>query len=121
MLDLSIFLSPVNPQLADEYVNRKNSFGSIITKYAVEGNFPDIEGYQIALIGAGEERGSVHNDGTGDAPHIVRQKFYELKVGGYPYRIADLGNLKPGKTLEDSYAAIAEILVELRRMNILPI
>ena len=120
-MDISVFLDPIDSAFADSYIGKKNTFGSVITKFSDADKFPDPEGYQIAIIGVGEERGAVRNDGTAKAPDIIREKFYELRVSDYNYKIIDLGNLKTGHTLEDTYAAVSIILIDLIKHNILPV
>ena len=120
-MDISSFLIPLDPAKFDQYNNQKSSFGNIITRFIDENKFPDIEGYHIAIIGVGEDRGAVRNDGTGNAPDIVREKFYDLKISAHPYKIVDLGNLKLGETLADTYAAVSIILIELLKEKILPV
>ena len=120
-MDISVFLEPLDPERFDNYGDQKTTFGNVITKNINAEKFPDTEGYHIAIIGVGEDRGSVHNDGAGRAPDIIREKLYNLKISENPYRIIDLGNLKLGKTLKDTYAAVSSILVELLKEKILPI
>jgi formiminoglutamase len=120
-MDISVFLDPLDPSRSDEYISQKSAFGNIITKYTDVERFPDIEGYHIAIIGVGEDRGAVHNDGTARAPDVIREKLYALKISGYPYKILDLGNLKLGNTLNDTYSAVSTILMELIKEGILPV
>ena len=120
-MDISVFLEPLDPERFGNYGDQKTTFGNVITKNINAEKFPDTEGYHIAIIGVGEDRGSVHNDGAGRAPDIIREKLYNLKISENPYRIIDLGNLKLGKTLKDTYAAVSSILVELLKEKILPI
>jgi formiminoglutamase len=120
-MDISVFLDPLDPARFDIYEGQKASLGHIIRKYTDADKFPDVEGYHIAIIGVGEERGSVHNDGTAKAPDAVREKLYELKSAGHPYKILDLGNLKLGESLNDTYVAVSTIIVELLKEGILPV
>jgi formiminoglutamase len=120
-MDISVFLEPLDPEKFDIYQNQKSSLGNAIKKYTDAEKFPDTEGYHLAIIGVGEERGAIHNNGTGGAPDSVRKKFYELKSSEHPNRIVDLGNLKLGETLNDTYVAVSTIIVELLKEGILPI
>lgn len=120
-MDISVFMEPIDPLKFDQYGNQKAAFGHVITKYTNPENFPDLEGYHLAIIGVGEDRGAVRNDGSCRAPDIIREKLYDLKISGYPYKILDLGNLKLGETLQDTYSAVSTILIELLKMKILPI
>src|SRR5436190_24286968 len=83
--------------------------------------FPDLTDCQIAIIGAEEDRGSVRNDGCAKAPDIIREKFYQLKKSKHPYKIVDLGNIRLGETLKDTYAALSSIMIELMKEGILPV
>ena len=120
-MDISVFLDPLDPFRFDTSENQKSAFGHSIKKFLNPDKFPDIEGYHLAILGVGEERGSVLNDGTGKAPDTIREKFYNLKSSGHSYKIVDLGNLKLGHTLADTYAAVSSILIELHKEKILPI
>lgn len=120
-MDISVFLQPLDKQKFEHYGNQKSDFGNVVTKFDDQEKFPEIEGYHIAIIGIGEDRGSVRNDGCGNAPDIIRQKLYSLKIAGYPYKVIDLGNLKLGESLNDSYVAVSAILVELLKEGILPV
>lgn len=73
-MDFSEFLEPLDVRF-EEIGNSKSSFGNIITKYTRKENFPAIEGYQIAIIGVGEDRGAVRNDGCGRAPILSARNF----------------------------------------------
>ena len=120
-MDISVFLKPLDASKFNYSGNQKTAFGNVITKYTQQEKFPDIEGYQIAIIGVGEDRGAVHNDGTCNAPDVIREKLYDLKISSFPYKILDLGNLILGETLKDTYSAVSSILVELLKEGILPI
>jgi arginase family enzyme len=120
-MDISVFLEPLDRFRFDKYVNQKSSFGSIITKYVDEERFPDVEGYHIAIIGVGEERGSINNEGCSTAPDNIREKFYNLKISEHSYRIVDLGNIRIGDSLNDTYSALSTIIVELLKEGVLPV
>jgi arginase family enzyme len=118
---LTDYLQPLEFSRFEHFARQKTLLGSVIRRYTDAEGFPDLEGYHLALIGVSEERGAVRNDGCGRAPEIVREKLNNLKTAGYNYRILDLGNLREGETLKDTYAALSSVLVELNRHHILPI
>ncbi len=120
-MDISVFLEPLDQRRYDQFENLKSSFGSVTKKYTQEGKFPDFEGYHIALIGVGEERGCVNNEGCSTAPDVIREKFYALKISDYPYKIVDLGNIRLGESLADTFSALSSIIVELLKERILPV
>jgi arginase family enzyme len=98
-----------------------DALGSTIAAYTKENNLPAFEGAQIAIIGIGEDRGSVDNQGCGEGVDAIRNKFYLLKCHSKSLRIIDLGNLKVGYSIEDTYAAIATVISELIPLNVIPI
>lgn len=120
-MDLSIYFSPLDPVRFDTYADQRTVIGHVVKKYLREEDFPDVAGMDIALLGVGEDRGAVRNDGCGRAPDIVREKLYELRLARYPYKMVDLGNIRPGETLQDTYAAVTSILVELLKAGVLPV
>ena len=120
-MDLSIYFEPLNRQLFDQYRDQKNVLGHVVTKFLDGENFPSIEGVHLAIVGVGEDRGSVRNDGCCNAPDRVREKLYALKSGKFPNQIIDLGNLRLGESLHDTYAAVSTIIVELLKQGVLPI
>jgi arginase family enzyme len=99
----------------------KGALGNIIVKYSGDNRFPDIEGFHLAIIGVGEERGAIRNAGCAVAADYVREKLYELKFADYPNKILDLGNLRVGESLNDTYAAVSIVMVDLLKEGILPI
>jgi len=120
-LDISIFFKPLDPSRFDIYEDQKTVLGHAVKKFLDEKNFPDLTGCQIALIGCEEDRGSVMNDGCAKAPDIIREKFYQLKKAKHPYHVVDLGNIRLGESLKDTYAALSSIMTELMKDGILPV
>jgi len=78
-----------------------------------------LDQYKIAIIGIPEER-NTKNKGTALAPDIIRKKLYCLNRPKTD-RIIDLGNLKAGKTLKDTYIAVGDIVAELISLSVLPL
>jgi len=82
---------------------------------------PDYKAAQIAIFGVGEERGTDSNLGCAEGPDEIRKKLYNLKKGTGFYNIVDLGNLKKGVDLEETYTRISEVCRMLLEQNTLPI
>src|SRR5690606_28943345 len=49
------------------------------------------------------------------------EKFYSLYQGAYTVKIADLGNIKAGEKVSDTYVAVKMVVSELIKNNILPV
>lgn len=95
--------------------------GSKVNAYRQNGSFPDFEGARIALIGVGEDRGSVGNAGCSKGPDLIRAEFYQLMEHQSSVPFIDLGNLRIGETLQDTYAAIATVVSELLSYKVIPV
>ena len=61
------------------------------------------------------------NPGSATAPDAIRQQLYALRGGFSNIKIKDLGNLKKGKTLADTYAALRNVTEELLSMGVIPV
>ena len=121
-MSLSDFLSPVDlNSLSPDDGFYTSHLGSKIEVYQTD--FPDLDDNQfdIALIGVLEDRNSINNKGTAKAPDFFRRKLYELNEGNYATRIVDLGNIKSGHQVSDTYVALKLVVAELIRKNIVPV
>lgn len=78
------------------------------------------EDFNVALIGVKSEMNDT-NPGSATAPDAIRQQLYALQGGFSNIKIKDLGNLKRGKTLADTYAALRNVTEELLSMGVIPV
>ena len=120
-MSLSDFFSPVDlNNILPKSGYYTSHLGSKIELYV--NDFPDLdEGINIAIIGVQEDRNAINNAGCSLAPDYVREKLYLLNEGGYTTKIADLGNIKQGETVTDTYFALKTVVNELIKKDILPI
>ncbi|HHL53213.1 MAG TPA: formiminoglutamase [Flammeovirgaceae bacterium] len=117
-MDLNLFFTPVDEALTDE-VGSISSFCRNITVNTHK--VPDLQGFDLALIGLTEKRGSGKNKGVGQAADEIRKKLYRLKRGSGAYHIIDLGNLNNGVELEETYGRLQEVCEYLISRDILPV
>lgn len=89
---------------------KDGQIGKSIARYDIE--FPDLEEAAIVLVGCGEQRGCalLHQSGAAGA---IRNEFYNLYQWHQDIKLADIGNIKTGNTLADTYAALKMVLQEL--------
>lgn len=123
-MSLADFFSPLSNFDFVEKDNYLNSqLGKVIVAYTEE--FPDIFSEEtkphLALLGVEEDRASVGNNGCAKAPNAIRKHFYELYQGDYVVKIADLGNIKAGASVTDTYTALRLAVEELVKQDIVPI
>ncbi len=82
-----------------------------------ENEIPDITNADIVLVGVNETRGTGMLDNIENAANHIRKQLYQLHYWHSDVAIADIGNIKTGATLNDSYAAVKTVLAELFRMK----
>jgi arginase family enzyme len=78
-----------------------------------EDAFPDLTPADIVIVGCGEERGNSLVFETTSAPDKIRERLYFLYSWHADVNIADIGNIKAGATLTDTYAALKTVIAEL--------
>ena len=117
-MDLKFFFNPVDTNLFADIKSQQTVFKNI---YRLGKSFPDFSKADIALIGLTENRGSDNNHETSKAADKIRNKLFRLKKGENTYKILDLGDLKNGKSLEDTLLRIKEVCELLIDHDVLPI
>lgn len=106
------FLEPVN---LDELSNDEGFKDTQLGKHVLvnEEYFPDLETADFVIVGFGETRGFMPSSPSNDGPNSIRKEFYSLFHWHTDVQVADVGNVKPGATLQDSYAALRSVINEL--------
>ena len=111
-LNISDFLSPVNRgELSYDQGYKEGQIGKAIQVY--EDEFPDLDEADIVFVGCGEQRGNGSHMAYSAAPDAIRKQFYSLYFWHQDLRLADIGNLKKGAELADTYAALKTVIQEL--------
>ncbi|MCC9168269.1 formimidoylglutamase [Pontibacter harenae] len=120
-MNLSIFFEPLNEDVFVS-LDKPRTLGAYINRFVSK--FPDWRNADIALLGINESRGSSNTDEQNSAvapARAVRLKLYDLNKGSGRCKVVDLGNLRPGITLEDTYLRLKEIVEVLISHNTLPV
>ncbi len=121
-MDFSEYFSPIDIEKISEGEDfSKGTLGKIIQIYSEKKIFPETEKIHLAIIGVEEDRRALKNKGCSKAPDEVRKYLYKLSAGSYANKIVDLGNIKSGHTVEDTYFALQDVLHNLIKKNIVPI
>jgi formiminoglutamase len=116
MLDLIAFLEPVPVhELNEDEGYTDGQLGKHVEVFTEE--LPDIEQTDIVLLGITEFRGDGYFENGNDAANNIRKHLYRLHYWHTDVKVADLGNVKKGASVKDSYAAIKTILAEMFRMG----
>jgi arginase family enzyme len=116
MYDLLDFLEPVD--LGE--VNEDNAYtdGQLAKQVTVySGELPSTDTADIVFVGIQESRGSGDPDGCIGAADAIRKQLYKLHYWHDDIKMADIGNIRSGASMKDSYAAIKTVLMELYKMK----
>lgn len=113
MIDLSIYFQPISVSIP--FTERQ--LGAQIVSY--QSDFPDLIGPGCAIFSVPEYRGAAKDQISMPA---FRSTFYHLHPeSNWTKPIYDLGTIEPGATLTDTYFALASVVSELVKKNIIPI
>jgi formiminoglutamase len=119
-MNLALFFDPLPETLAPT-----SPMPAALAAYATRftETFPDWRTADLAIIGLDEWRGSATGPPAADyhGANEVRQRFYQLQKGTGVLRLVDLGNLRPGLSLEDTYQRLREIVGALLEVNTVPL
>ncbi|MCZ8090844.1 MAG: formimidoylglutamase [Flavobacterium sp.] len=114
------FLSPVDNEII-EYVSSLSTqnMGSKVA-FHTDKDFPDLDKIKIAIIGVPENRGDkkAYQEVNLD---FIRKEFYSLFPGNWQSSIADLGDILPGNSLDDTFFALKRVASRLLKKGIVPI
>jgi len=110
-LNIEDFLEPINKDMISEDAGYKdNQIGKVIDAY--EEGFPDLDQADIVILGCGEQRGAGLMTRSESADE-VRKEFYKLFYWHTDVKLADIGNLRIGNSINDTYAALKMVVHEL--------
>lgn len=115
MHDLQEYLLPINKAtLNDDNEYNDGQYGTIIQMN--EGYLPDLEEVDLVFIGIEEYRGAgfIAKESAADA---IRKQFFRLHHWHKNVQIADLGNVRSGSSIQDSYSAAKMVVDELIRLK----
>ena len=116
MYDLHDFLSPINIHSLND--DQGYNDGQLAKHISInDGEIPSLDGIDIVLVGVNESGGSGVSGNYNDAADMIRKQFFQLHYWHNDVTIADIGNIKTGATLQDSYAAISTVVAELISMK----
>lgn len=116
MQEIQDFLDPISLNMINEdegYVD--GQLGKHVLTQQEEAF--DITQADIIIVGVNETRGNGNFEKGNNAADIIRKQLYRLHYWHTDIKIADVGNIKTGASLNDSYAAIRTVLEELYRTN----
>lgn len=106
------------------FVTPRNHLKEQYEPYQLGAHLREIEDFSqvdIALLSVEEDRGDFRNQGCAKAHESVISYLFELSTGDFLPRICDLGVVKAGESITDTYYAVKEIVSELMKHEVIPI
>jgi hypothetical protein len=117
MKDISIYF---NPLILDESIYNADQLGSKIIRN--QDSFPEIKKNSIVLISVPEYRGETDYESKKENKTEFRKFLYHYYFGGsWTFDIVDLGGILPGKSINDTYFALSNVVAELVKINAIPV
>lgn len=101
------FLSPVQDLvLAHNELLATQTLGRKIKIHSQQHGIPDLNGVDMVIIGVSENRNDVNYIGEELQLNEIRKSLYALFPGNWLTSVADLGDIKRGETVKDTYFAL---------------
>lgn len=121
-MKLEDFFNPVRLDKPEHpYTDTRSSFSGDIDVYTPNSSIKDISQYHVAIIGLPDDRGTF-NEGAHETPLKVREKLYQLaSLSNSSLRIIDLGDLKKTDSINETYAGIRELFIELLQKGVIAV
>jgi arginase family enzyme len=116
------FLQPVNENvLAFREELSVQTLGKKIIVHAAEEGLPELEEVKIAFVGILDNRGQ--NEELRPHVHLnyIRKEFYSLFPGNWHLNMADLGDIKPGESVQDTYFVVKKVTEQLVKQGVIPV
>ena len=114
------FLSPLSESLLKELsAFKEQSLAAQVEKHTESNGLPELEDVKLAIVGVKENRLGSEIDFLDFVE--VRKAFYSLFPGNWHIKIADLGNIEKGETVEDTYFALQKLVSQLVKKDIIPV
>ncbi|HNM34668.1 MAG TPA: formimidoylglutamase [Chitinophagaceae bacterium] len=110
------FIEPINMyELSNDEGFKENQLGNHVVVF--ESFIPDLTNIDIVIIGCNEIRGAGTDNLPLNSVNFIRSQFYSLYHWHKDVHLADLGNIKIGTTIQDTYAALKTVVRELINNN----
>ena len=105
------FLEPVDTGIiSDDEGYKDGQCGKTMLIY--EKQMPDLSDTDIIIVGCPEYRGKQAGKKPVKGPDRIRKELYAMYYWHPDIRIADIGNVKSGSALSDTYAALKTVVGE---------
>ena len=120
-MEISLYLEPVNPANFNFKKSADDShFGDRVKIFSEKDDEAILNEFDIAILGVHEDRKAVNNTGCARAAGQIREHLYQLYKNSADIRIIDLGDIRQGNEVKDTYFALKEVLIVLLKAEVIP-
>ena len=117
-MDLNGYFDPVSLERPEfEIVEKIESFSHQLSIHTPDQPIRELDKHQVAFVGIPVDTNALVK-GSGDAPNMVRSRLYQLSRLSRSLKVYDLGNIKNGSNINDTYFAIRDVMLELMERGI---
>ena len=107
--------------LADCELLPPQAVGKNIQKHTKREGLPVFKNVSIAILGVYESRNAFEKKTERLNISEIRLQLYKLMMGNWNSTIIDIGDVKEGDTVEDTYFVVKEIVSDLIKKSIIPV
>ncbi|TFH25390.1 MAG: hypothetical protein E4H10_09430 [Bacteroidia bacterium] len=120
-MDLNGYFDPVSLERPEfEYLEDNECFSRHISVHTPDQPIRELDKHQVAIVGIPVD-GHAFIKGSKEAPDQIRSKLYQLRKIDKGLNIYDLGNLKNGDSMNDTYFALRDVVLELKERDMITI
>lgn len=119
-MNLNDYFDPVGLEIDSQEIDPINQLLSSVKIHTPTQKISAVQDAEIAIIGVSNYNEQTNNRSLKGLRNI-RTCFYQLANFSKKVKLYDLGNIKQGKTIEDSSAALRDVIAELFTLDIIPI
>ncbi len=83
----------------------------------LQNNYEALQNASVCIIGCGDNRGAVNEVSYVHSADLVREELYKSYYWHKNVQLADVGNIVQGKTMEDTKAALQEVISILKEQG----
>ncbi len=117
-MDLNGYFDPVSLERPGvDLLEESVSFSRQLSIHTPDQPIRNLEKHQAAIVGIPVDVNGLVK-GSGRAPNQIRSRLYQLAKINKNLKVYDLGNIKSGSGINDTYFAIRDVLLELMEREI---
>ncbi|MEP6260054.1 MAG: formimidoylglutamase [Gillisia sp.] len=116
------YLIPLDEDLVEEIKSTEGQdLGKQVMLHTQRSGVPDLENIKIAIVGVKENRLAAAGEDDYINFNKIRKAFYSLFPGNWHLKLADLGDIEKGESVEDTYFALQNLVSQLLKDGVIPV